>query len=349
MDGEGPKTQLIIDTDMDYDDVMGLLFAARSPNVELLLVTVCNTGFGWPIWATDLARAVLQRVGAGTVPVANGTSTPFAAAATFPEAWGVQTINYLGPPFGVSSSSGSTVPDALASLIAALEATDGLVDYVALGAQTNLAEAMLDPVARELMRQKLRRVVISGGAFKIPGNVASSALHLLQDFEDQGGSSTKEAECNVFLDARAAEIVCREAQHLGIEVIFMPLDATDALVVAHPQTQGNAEAPPTLPLELLQGTLRGFQATMPPDVQPRYWDAAAVVFAVQEAICGSKFSVQGLRVETRIGQGYPYGHLIWERMDQSVAARANTTACMHGSYATFLSEFWAPFGVQHYS
>src|SRR5437667_7421494 len=78
------KTKVIIDTDVDIDDWMAMLYLLNHPHIEVLGITVVGTG------ATHLEPGVrntlnlVQLAGFPELPVAKGIETPMAYDHQFP-------------------------------------------------------------------------------------------------------------------------------------------------------------------------------------------------------------------------------------------------------------------------
>lgn len=191
--------RLIIDTDPGVDDAMAILFALRSPEVQVEALT---TVFGNGGVATTTANAlrILEVAQRGDIPVAAGAARPL-------------LHDYRGRGFMVHGRDGlgeTNLPPAQvapASMRAAeliidrVMAAPGEITLVALGPQTNLALAVsLEP----RLAQNVREVVFMGGAARDRGNASPVA------------------EANILNDAAAAKIVF----HAGWPLTMVGLDVT---------------------------------------------------------------------------------------------------------------------------
>jgi purine nucleosidase len=179
------RTPLILDVDTGIDDSLALLYAAGSPDADLVAVT-CVSG---NIDARQVAintRAVLELAGRTEVEVAIGRETPLVRALeTTPETHGPQGLGHaeLPPPSQpLSDRHGVDV------ILDEARRRPGEITLVTLGPLTNLAIAVLrEP---ELPRL-LGRYVLMGGAFGTSGN------------------TTPTTEWNIHCDPDAAKIVFR--------------------------------------------------------------------------------------------------------------------------------------------
>ncbi|MCF6469659.1 nucleoside hydrolase [Nonomuraea sp. MG754425] len=242
--------KIILDTDpgvgirgTDADDPIALMLALADPRLELLGVT---TVFGNcpPALGARGAAAVLAAAGRSDVPVAVGMRTRLDG--TLP---GVLAEAYQG----ARGEPGTIELPDLATAAVREHAVDFLVDtvlthpgevtVVAIGPQTNLAMAMLKEPE---VAAKLRSVVFMGGALGLESRYGR-------------GNVTSVAECNIWYDPRAADIVFRS----GVDLTMISLDVTN----------------PATGLVLSEETIRGIDrgasriAPMLADVCATYLDA----------------------------------------------------------------------------
>ena len=178
-------TALILDVDTGIDDSLALLYAAASPDAELVAVT-CVSG------NTDARRvatntlAVLELAGRTDVEVAIGREVPLVRPLeTTPETHGPLGIGYAelpAPRRDVSARHGVDL------LIEEARRRPGEIELVTLGPLTNLAVAL----EREpRLPRLLRGCTTMGGAFGVPGN------------------TTPTTEWNIHCDPEAAQRVFR--------------------------------------------------------------------------------------------------------------------------------------------
>ena len=176
--------KVILDVDVGIDDAMAILFASKSPEIELLGVT---TVFGNSSIddSTRNALFILERCGL-RVPVAQGASVPLVAPPIPPVAY-VHGSNGLGNvPVGEPSRAMLAPVSAAEFIIAQSRLYPGELTLVPVGRLTNIALALrLDPT----LPSRIKRIVLMGGAFDTRGNI------------------TPVAGANTFGDPHAADIV----------------------------------------------------------------------------------------------------------------------------------------------
>lgn len=207
-------TKIILDTDTGVDDALAICLALRSPELEVVaLTTVCGNV------RVDLCSAnalrVLDRVRpTRRPPVFQGEAAPLARPLlTADEVHGADGLGgatrlrlpdgSLKYPSSPAPLAPGAAPDAFLDLIA--QYPDELV-LVPVGPLTNVARAIQRDPAR---MRRLRRIVVMGGAFSVPGN------------------TTPVAEFNIYVDPHAAEIVLG----LGVPLTFVPLDVTQQCIL----------------------------------------------------------------------------------------------------------------------
>lgn len=164
------REKIILDVDVGIDDAMAILFATASPELELVGVT---TVFGNSTIedSTKNALYLLERSGL-KVPVARGAAVPLVAAPQPP-------VDFV---HGANGLGNVPVPEPSRERLSALSAAEfilqqsrrypGEITLVPVGRMTNIALAVrMDPSLPE----RIRRVVLMGGAFETHGTVSPVA------------------------------------------------------------------------------------------------------------------------------------------------------------------------------
>jgi purine nucleosidase len=145
---------------------MALLYATASPEAELLAVT-CVGGNVDARQVERNTRAVLELAGRTDLEVALGDERPLVRPVeTTPETHGPQGLGYAELPAAARPLSERHAVDAWLEHV---RARAGEVTLVTCGPLTNLARA----IEREPdFPRLLRRWVLMGGAYRVPGNTA---------------------------------------------------------------------------------------------------------------------------------------------------------------------------------
>jgi purine nucleosidase len=179
------RIPLILDVDTGIDDSLALLYAAASPEAELVAVTCVAGNIDAPQVGLN-TRAILELAGRPDVEVAMGRQVPLVRPLqTTPETHGPQGLGHaeLPPPSRPLSER-----HAVDLLLDEAQRRPGAITLVTLGPMTNLAIAVLREPA---LPRLLRGWVYMGGAFAVSGN------------------TTPTTEWNVHCDPDAAHVVHR--------------------------------------------------------------------------------------------------------------------------------------------
>ena len=201
--GRAP-TPLVVDTDMSTDDVLALLYVARSPSLDLRAVTVSGTGLTTcPAGARNVLQ-LLAVAGRPDVPVACGRTAPLAGANQFPVEWRARADALFG--LELPRVSGRASPGGAVELLdRVLTLSPRKVTLLSLAPMTDTAALLR---AHPDLAGRLARVVAMGGAVGVPGNV---------------GAGHEQVEYNLWVDPLAA----REVLASRVPVTLVPLDATN--------------------------------------------------------------------------------------------------------------------------
>lgn len=171
---------LILDVDTGVDDMVALLVAAASPEVELIGATTV-TGNAHVGRTTRNTLAVLELAGLGGVEVAKGAAQPLVQTwQPFPVVHGEEGLGGFTPTVPAAAASAR---DGAELIVEEARRRPGEVLLVATGPLTNVALAVeREPRLPEL----LRGFALMGGAYR------------------EGGNVTPRAEANVWMDPEAA-------------------------------------------------------------------------------------------------------------------------------------------------
>src|SRR3954462_14048677 len=161
-----PSTPLILDVDTGIDDSLALLYAAATPDAEIVAVT-CVGGNVDARQVERNTRAVLELAGRTDVEVALGREKPLVRPVeTTPETHGPQGLGYAELPPPSQPLSDRHAADLF---ITEARRRPGEITLVTTGPLTNLAVALLrEPDLPRL----LKGWVLMGGAYRHPGNTA---------------------------------------------------------------------------------------------------------------------------------------------------------------------------------
>jgi pyrimidine-specific ribonucleoside hydrolase len=191
-------TRILIDCDPGHDDMMALMLACASPELELVgVTTVAGNQTGEKTWRNALRTLTL--IGRTGIPAARGADRPLLRPLTVaPEIHGVSGLDGADLP---EPAFKGLAEKASSFLVRTIMSSPSPLTLVPTGPLTNVALALLQEPA---LGRKLERIVLMGGA------VADSNI-------------TPSAEFNIYVDPEAAKIVFAS----GIPIVMVGLDATN--------------------------------------------------------------------------------------------------------------------------
>ncbi len=205
----GTVRPVIIDTDMDANDWMAILYLLNRPDVSVAAITVSGTGEAHCEPGIKNAMSLTALAGQPDIPVSCGRTTPLQGDHAFPSDWRtrVDTLAGLTLPANPAPVTPESAVDLLTAMILSIS---DQVTIITLGPLTNLAEALQSSPE---IKENVEMVYIMGGAVDVPGNVGTS----------HAGIDNSVAEWNIYVDPRAAAIVLQS----GVPVTLVPLDVTN--------------------------------------------------------------------------------------------------------------------------
>ncbi|MCX7922040.1 MAG: nucleoside hydrolase [Clostridia bacterium] len=217
-----PKN-VIIDTDMGWDDILSILLLMKDPNVNIIGITVTGCGETHLADGVSIAQSLLK-MGNINAPVCAGAASPSEYNHCFPQSFRETMDDVCGLrnilPVVTEPADPRTAWEFIKD---ALEDEENQTTILSLGGLTNIAKALdLKPKL-----ENIERIVIMGGAIYVDGNVA--ALNNSQPDWNQGPvySTNIYAEWNIFLDAAAAKKVLA----MPVPITMVPLDACDYVLL----------------------------------------------------------------------------------------------------------------------
>jgi uridine nucleosidase len=199
------RKRILIDTDPGVDDTMAILFALRSPELEVVGLTAVFGNTNVEVTAQNALR-VLELEGHADIPVAQGAGVPLVIPprSRGKRVHGEDGMGGTNPPPPTGKLDGRS---AAHFIVDTLRASPGEITLVPVGPLTNVALALrLEPRLTSLVKE----VVIMGGAADVRGNASPVA------------------EANIHNDPHAAAIVFTA----GWPLTMVGLDVTTKTVMA---------------------------------------------------------------------------------------------------------------------
>lgn len=136
------RVPLVIDSDLAPDDLAAIAYLVRHPSVEVLAITVPDTGMVTCSGGVDLLGDFFADIAAEPVPVACGSTPRGPHSVPFPPEWTGPSLTSSGVDRSLAGLAPRVVAADAAAYVAQLaDRVDGL-QVVTLGPLTNIAEAM---------------------------------------------------------------------------------------------------------------------------------------------------------------------------------------------------------------
>lgn len=200
--------RIILDCDPGIDDAVAIILAAKSAKVQVEAITTVTGNLTADLTATN-ARKVLELIGRGEIPVAQGMERPLVEEVPANSFFhGEDGLGNTGLPDPHRHLDSRFAPDLIRQLV---DTYAGNISLVATGPLTNIALAILQ---EPRMVDKVNELIIMGGAYGFNEYAYTSAT-----------ANNPVSEWNIAADPEAARIVF----HSGIKLTAVGLD-----VATHP-------------------------------------------------------------------------------------------------------------------
>ena len=208
---------IIIDVDTGFDDAFAVLFAAMSPEVELLGIT-CVDGNTNVQQVVKNTLKVLDAADASEIPVAVGATRPLVEEPLYAEhIHGKDGMGDLGLPDSMRTVDSRSATQLLRDLV---ESRPNEITLVPVAPLTNIANFFTEfPESA----RKLKGICLMGGSASV-------------------GNATAMAEFNIWHDPEAADIVFKSGIPItmyGLDVFYHPR-VTESEAIKLTEAESNA-------------------------------------------------------------------------------------------------------------
>jgi len=207
------KQKIIIDTDIGtyYDDAFAVLFAAQSPELDILAVTTC---YGDTDIRSRIAKKILRVAGRPDIPVCSGIGQPLEGSALM---FGFEGENILYEADWEDGSLAADEKHAVDMIIESVMKYPGEVVVVTLGTVTNIAAAIMKEPA---IVDNIKELICMAGV-------------VVPVVDEKGITRSPVEEYNFNNDPKAAQLVCNS----GINMTLVPIDVTLRVPLSEGQVQ----------------------------------------------------------------------------------------------------------------
>lgn len=231
-----PPTQVLIDTDADFDDYLAMLYLLKHPAIQVTGITVTGTG---DVHLTPGVRNVsnmltlLDDPSALAIPVARGAQAPMIYSNTFPGSDRTAADEHYNAKFP-STNPTPTIDCAQTFLREYFINSTTPTTVLCIGGGSNYGRlfetAKSDPQLRAALNKNITRIVMMGGNLLpefTPSGFAGAQGNIQATMQPTPYYSNKVAEWNIFVDVRGAEEIFAS----GIPITLVALNATQQVPI----------------------------------------------------------------------------------------------------------------------
>jgi len=325
------RRAVIVDTDVDIDDMMAIIYLLNDPSVDVKAITVETDGWSMQHAGLGNVMRLTQQYGCYDIPVAFGEAY---LVTQLNGEWGAHPnrlpkisylngtttflTNWVPTPFNPKPPSSMSASELI---LHTFRESQGGVDLLALGPFTNIAYALhLD---RDLFLSKMGTVYISGGKFNHADTLPKMTLkhgNAIEAAQAKTGnrgpgfpyrSPPNGANWNVFLDPISASQVISS----GVSMVFMADNAEDMIAVNITDDKYIPDDCPIKQREYLTQFYLEFGPACDESMSSvRYWDPSAAVLMTQlmptfgkgnASVC-TDFRMMNLSVSLETGDHYSW-------------------------------------------
>jgi pyrimidine-specific ribonucleoside hydrolase len=222
------RTKVIIDTDVDFDDYMAIVYLMQNPAVQVIAISVTGCGAAHLSKGVDNIVNLLTLFGknAESIPVLRGAKAPLRYSNVFPA--GVRSdadIHYDAQFPRVNPTP--NIHDAQEWFYDYFLNTPDSVTVLSIGGGTNFGSlfqrAQSDQVLRQRIKTAIDRIVMMGGNL-LPQYITPGAVGNIEPtLGDDMYYSNKVAEWNIFVDPLGAKAMFE----FGVPIRLITLNATN--------------------------------------------------------------------------------------------------------------------------
>lgn len=227
------KIRVLIDTDVDFDDYMAMLYLLKHPAIEVTGITITGSGDVHLTPGVSNVSNMLTLLGdanALKIPVARGAKAPMIYSNTFPgDARNAADLHYEAAFPGINPNA--PLDDAQVFLRDYFINSNTPSTLLCIGGGSNWGRlfdsAKSDPELRAALDKNLEHIVMMGGNL-LPEFVTPGAEGNIQPtMQPNPYYTNKVAEWNIFVDVRGAE----EIFSSGIPITLVALNATSQVPI----------------------------------------------------------------------------------------------------------------------
>lgn len=223
-----PRTKVIIDTDVDFDDYMAIVYLMQNPAVEVIAISVTGCGAVHLNKGVDNVANLLTLFGkdAQLLPVLRGAKAPMRYSNVFPADVRTGADVHYEASFPANNPE-PNIYEAQTWLRDFFLKSEDKVTLLSIGGGTNFGELFLSAQSDELLEQKIKasleKIVMMGGNL-LPRYITPGAMGNIEaTLGDNVYYRNTVAEWNIFIDPLGAKIMFE----FGVPIRLVALNATN--------------------------------------------------------------------------------------------------------------------------
>jgi pyrimidine-specific ribonucleoside hydrolase len=226
-------TQVLIDTDVDFDDYLAMLYLLKHPAINVTGISVTGSGdvhLTPGVQNVSNMLTLLNDENALKIPVARGAKAPMIYSNTFPGSDRDAADQHYQASFPATNPN-PTIADAQTFLRDYFINSTAPTTVLCIGGGSNFGRlfdaAKSDAELRAALDKNLTRIVMMGGNL-LPQFVTPGAQGNIQPtMQPTPYYTNKVAEWNIFVDVRGAEEIFAS----GIPITLVALNATSQVPI----------------------------------------------------------------------------------------------------------------------
>jgi pyrimidine-specific ribonucleoside hydrolase len=222
------RTKVIIDTDVDFDDYMAMVYLMQNPEVDVIAISVTGCGAAHLSKGVNNVANLLTLFGdkALTLPVLRGAKAPMRYSNVFPADVRTGADDHYDASFPATNPS-PQIHDAQTWLRNFFLNNEEKITVLSIGGGTNFGKLFLSAQNDEVLTQKLKsgieKIVMMGGNI-LPRDITPGAMGNIEAaLGDNVYYQNTVAEWNIFIDPLGAKIMFE----FGLPIRLIALNATN--------------------------------------------------------------------------------------------------------------------------
>lgn len=222
------KTKVIIDTDVDFDDYMAIVYLLQNPSIEVVAISVTGCGAAHLSHAVSNIANLLTLFGknAESTPILKGSSAPLRYSNVFPASVRADADCHYDAIFPAINPT-PTIVEAQQWLSQYFLSAEDKVTILSIGGGTNFgtlfAKAATDAALHSAITCSIEKIVMMGGNL-LPEYIKPGASgNIMPTLGDAPYYTNYVAEWNIFIDPLGAKLMLE----FGVPLTLIALNATN--------------------------------------------------------------------------------------------------------------------------